>query len=92
MHWVFAATLRLSLVVASGSYSLVAVHRFLIAVAFLVAEHRLSGLQSSVVVARGIQLLWGIWNPLGPGIEPMYPALAGRFSSTIPPEKSKTKM
>ena len=77
---------------ASWGYSLVAVHRFLITVAFLVAEHRLSGLQASVVVACGIQLLQGIWNPLGPGIEPMSPALAGRFSSTIPPEKSKTKM
>ena len=32
---------RLSLVVASGGYSLVGVHRLLIAVASLVAEHRL---------------------------------------------------
>ena len=33
--------LRLSLVVASRGYSLVAVHGLLIVVAFLVAEHRL---------------------------------------------------
>ena len=38
---VFIAACRLSLVVASGGYSLVAVHRLLIAVASLVAENRL---------------------------------------------------
>ena len=41
-----------SLVVASGGYPLVAVLRLLIAVAFLVVEHRLQGLQVSVVVAH----------------------------------------
>ena len=40
-HWVFTAAHRLSLVAASGSYSLAAVHEILIAVASLVAEHRL---------------------------------------------------
>ena len=40
MHWVFAAALGLSLVVESGD-SVVAVHRLLVAVASLVAEHRL---------------------------------------------------
>ena len=40
MHWVFAAALGLSLVVESGD-SVVAVHRLLLAVASLVAEHRL---------------------------------------------------
>ena len=39
--WVFAAVHRLSLVVASRGYSLVAVLGFLIAVASLVVEHRL---------------------------------------------------
>ena len=38
---VFVAACGLSLVVVSGSYSLVAVHRLSIAVAFLVARHRL---------------------------------------------------
>ena len=28
------------------------------------------------------------WNLLGPGMEPMSPALAGRFPSTAPPGKS----
>ena len=43
-----------SLVVAKGSYSLVAVHGLLIAVASLVAEDRLEGMQASVVSARGL--------------------------------------
>ena len=28
------------------------------------------------------------WNPPGPGIEPVSPALAGRFLSALPPGKS----
>ena len=40
LHMVFIATHRLSLVVASGCYCLIAVCRFLIAVASLVMEHR----------------------------------------------------
>ena len=39
--WVFMPTHGLSLVMESGDYSLVAVHRLLIAVAFLVVEHGL---------------------------------------------------
>ena len=34
------------------------------------------------------QLLQGMWNLPGPGIEPMSPVLAGRFLSTSPPGKS----
>ena len=41
LHWVFVAACGLSLVVASGGYSLVAVHGLIMAVASLVAEHRL---------------------------------------------------
>ena len=33
-------------------------------------------------------LLCGMWNLPGPGIEPMSPALASRFSTTEPPGKS----
>ena len=40
LRWVFVAACGLSLVAASGGYSL-AVHGLLIAVASLVAEHRL---------------------------------------------------
>ena len=41
LHWVFAAAHGLSLIVASGGLLLVAVHELLIAMASLVAEHRL---------------------------------------------------
>ena len=41
LPWVFVAAHRLSLVTASGGYSLVAGHRLLIAVVSLVVEHRL---------------------------------------------------
>ena len=43
-----------SLVVASRSYTLVAVRGLLVAVASLVAEHRVCGIWASVVVARGL--------------------------------------
>jgi len=41
LHWVFVAVPGLSLVAESRGYSLVAVSGLLIAVASLVAEHRL---------------------------------------------------
>ena len=34
-------------------------------------------------------LLCGMWDPPGPGIEPVSPALAGRFPTTGPPGKSQ---
>ena len=53
------------------------------------------GARASVVVARGLsscgtqaQLLRGMWDPPGPGLEPMSPALAGGLSTTAPPGKS----
>ena len=33
------------------------------------------------------QLLRGTWDPPGPGLEPVYPALAGGLPTTAPPEK-----
>ena len=33
-----------------------------------------------------------MWNLLGPGIEPVSPALAGRFSTTGPPGRSKQSL
>ena len=35
-----------------------------------------------------VYLLHSMWDLPEPGIEPMFPALAGRFLSTVPPEKS----
>ena len=71
---------RLPLVVVSGGYSLVSVHRHVIAVATLV-EHRFS--------EHRIQKLWfmglgarGMWNLPGPGIKPRSSALAGEFLTT----------
>lgn len=53
--WVFIAAHRFSPVAVSEGYSLVAVCRLLIAVASLVAEHRLKGEQASVAVNPGLQ-------------------------------------
>ena len=48
-------------------------------------EHRVSswGAQAS--------LLCGMWELPGPGIEPVSPALAGRFFSNEPPGKTKNR-
>ena len=35
------------------------------------------------------QLLHGMWDLPAPGLEPMSPALAGRFLTTVPPGKSQ---
>ena len=78
----FVAAHRFSLVVARGGSSPDVAHRLLIVVAALVVKHRLS--------SCGIRtwLLQGMWNPPGPGIEPVSPALAGRFLTTEPPGRS----
>ena len=51
-----------------------------------VAEHRL---QTRRLSSRGprAQPLRGMWDPPRPGLEPVFPALAGRFSTTVPPGK-----
>ena len=38
------------------------------------------------------QLLHGVWDFSGPGLEPMSPALAGGFLTTAPPGKSAMKV
>ena len=38
------------------------------------------------------QLLCSMWDLPGPGIEPMSPALAGRFLTTAPPGKPRTNI
>ena len=65
---------------------LIAVHGPLTIAASLVAEHRLQMRRLSSCGSRA-QLLRGMWEPLRPGLEPVSPALAGRFSTTAPPEK-----
>ena len=54
--------------------------------ASLVAEHRLQTRRLSNCGSRA-HLLRGMWDFPRPGLEPMSPALAGRFSTTEPPGK-----
>ena len=61
----------------------------------VVVAHRLQS-TGSVAVARGLsscgaraQLLRGMWDLPRPGLEPVSPELAGRFSTTAPPGKSQ---
>ena len=54
--------------------------------ASLVAEHRLQTRRLSNCGSRA-QLLRGMWDPPRPGLKPVSPALAGRFSTTAPPGK-----
>ena len=64
----------------------IAVRGPLIIAASLVAEHRLQTRRLSNCGSRA-QLLRGMWDPPRPGLEPVSPALAGRFSTTAPPGK-----
>ena len=54
--------------------------------ASLAAEHRLQTRRLSNCGSRA-QLLRGMWDLPGPGLEPASPALAGRLSTTAPPGK-----
>ena len=54
--------------------------------ASLVAEHRLQTRRLSNC-GSWAQLPRGMWDLPGPGLEPVCPALAGRFSTTVPPGK-----
>ena len=54
--------------------------------ASLVAEHRLQTRRLSSCGSRA-QLLCGVRDLPRPGLEPVSPALAGRFSTTAPPGK-----
>ena len=80
---VFCCACGLSLVVAGRGCSLL---QLLLAVASLVAEHRLQSAWASVVAVLRLhrcgvwaQLLPGMWNLPGPGIKPMSPALTSGF-------------
>ena len=64
----------------------IAVHGPLTIAASLVAEHRLQTCRLSSCGARA-QLLCGMWDLPRLGLEPVSPALAGRFSTTAPPGK-----
>ena len=66
------------------------VYGLLIVVASLVAEHRLLSEQAPVVGPCGLSCVRGMWNLPGSGFEPISPALADGFLSTVPPGKSHT--
>ena len=51
-----------------------------------VVEHRLQTRRLSNCGSRA-QLLHGMWDLPRPGLEPVSPALGGRFSTTAPPGK-----
>lgn len=63
--------------------TLVAVHGFLIAVASLIEGSRFKGTQASVVVACTGLVALRHAESSQPGIEPMSPALAGRFIAHV---------
>ena len=65
---------------------LIAVRWPLTVAASLVAEHRLQRRRLSNCGSRA-QLLRGMWDLPRPGLEPVSPALAGGFSTTVPPGK-----
>ena len=64
----------------------IAVRGPLTVAASLVAEHRLQTRRLSSCGSRA-QLLRGMWDLPRPGLEPVSPALAGRFLTTAPPGK-----
>ena len=64
----------------------IAVRGPLTVAASLVAEHRLQTCRLSNCGSRA-QFLRGVWDLPGPGLEPVSRALAGRFSTTVPPGK-----
>ena len=73
----------------------VAVCGLLTAVLSLVSEHRFKGVWASAGVVCGHRSCgaWaylppGMWDLPGPGIQPVSPALAGKFSATGPPRKT----
>ena len=65
----------------------IAVRRPFTVVASPVAEHRLQMRRLSSCGSRA-WLLHGMWDLPRPGLEPVSPALAGRFSTTAQPGKT----
>ena len=82
--WVFTAAHRLSRVAGSGGHSLVAVHGLLTAVASPCGGAQALGCSGFGSWGTRAQLPRGIWDPPGPGIEPVSPASQGGFSTTGP--------
>ena len=84
--WVFVSVARAFSSCGKREPLFIAVRGPLTIAASPVAEHRLQTRRLSNCGSRA-QLLRGMWDPPRPGLEPMSPALAGRFSTTAPPGK-----
>ena len=88
LHWVFIAACGFPYCSEWGIL-LLGMLKLLIAVASLVAEHRLQALRlrqfwlTALVAPQHV-------DSSGTGIEPVFPAFTRRFSSTAPPGKSPT--
>ena len=87
--WVFISVQGLPLVAASGGHSSSRCMGLSLSRP-LVAEHRLQMRKLSNCGSRD-QLLRGMWDLPRPGLEPVSPALAGRFSTPAPPGKSRSQ-
>ena len=95
LHWVFVAARGLSLVAESRGYSSLQCAGFSLWWLLLLRstgsrarslqQLRYAGFSSGGVWA---QLLCGMWDLPGPGIEPVCPALTGGFLTTAPPGKT----
>ena len=83
--WVFVSVRGLSVVAASGGHSSSRCAG-LSPSRSLVAEHKLQTRRLSSCGSRA-QPLRGMWDLPRPGLEPVSPALAGRFSTAAPPGK-----
>ena len=80
-----------SLVVASGSFSLV-VPRLLVVVASLCCKAQALGHAGFSGCGTQAQLFCSMWDPLEPGIEPVLPASAGRLLTSGSPGKLDYKL
>ena len=81
---VFVSVQELSLVAASGGHSSSRCVGLSL-LRLLVLWRTGSRHAGSVIVAHGPSCSRGMWDLPGPGLEPVSPALAGRFSTTVPP-------
>ena len=99
LRWVFVAARRLSLVAASGGYSSLRCTGFSLRWLLLLRSRGSRHMGFSSCGSRALerrlsscgaraQLLHGMWDLPGPGLKPVSPALAGGFSTTVPPGKS----
>ena len=84
--WVFVSVRGLSLVAASGGLSSLRGAGLSLSRPLLLRSTG-SRCAGSVNCGSRAQLLHGMWDLPRSGLEPVFPALAGRFSTTVPPRK-----